>query len=409
MKTAIRWLLITTMLGGCATPSPPPAAPAAPPVQPPPAASPAWQQGRPAAMAQSPLAPFATPAAPTPGDRIPLQQLRVPPGFRIELWASGIHNARSLALGSRGTVFVGSRVAGKVYAVRDQGDRREVITLASGLQQPNGIAFRSGALYVVETSRVLRFDDIEARLNSSPTPVVVFDQLPKEAHHHWRYAAFGPDGALYVAIGAPCNICEPSSQHAQIRRIDLASGTGEVIARGVRNSVGFDWHPTTRELWFTDNGRDWAEADRVPDELNRVAKSGQHFGFPYCHGGDFVDPEFGKGRACGEYVPPALKLGPNVAALGMRFYTGAMFPPEYRSNLFLALRGSWNRERKTGFAVMRAVLDGDRVVRYEPFVTGWINDERFWGRPVDVLVLPDGALLVSDDHAGALFRVSVAR
>jgi glucose/arabinose dehydrogenase len=405
MKPLIRWTAFAIALTGCATSAPPP-----PATQPPPqTAAPAWQQGRPAALANSPLSPFATPPEPTPADRIPLQQLRVPDGFRIELWASGIHNARSLALGSRGTVFIGSRVAGKVYAVRDRGDRREVITLANGLQQPNGIAFREGSLFVVETSRVLRFDAIEARLDAPPPPIVVYDQLPRETHHHWRYAAFGPDGALYVSIGAPCNICEPQAQHAQIRRIDLASGTSAVIARGVRNSVGFDWHPTTRELWFTDNGRDWAEVDRVPDELNRVAKSGQHFGFPYCHGGDFPDPEFGKTRACSEFTPPALKLGPNVAALGMRFYTGPMFPPEYRGNLFVALRGSWNRERKTGFAVMRAVLDGDRVVRYEPFITGWMNDERFWGRPVDVLVMPDGALLVSDDHAGALFRVSAQR
>lgn len=409
MKPVIPWIALAVALTGCATSAPPPAATPAPAQAPASAAAPAWQQGRPAAMVTSPLSPFATPAAPTPAEQIPVKQLRAPGGFRIELWASGIHNARSLALGSRGTVFVGSRVAGKVYAVRDRGDRREVITLASGLQQPNGIAFRNGALYVVETSRVLRFDDIEARLEAPPAPVVVYDQLPKEAHHHWRYAAFGPDGALYVAIGAPCNICEPSAQHAQIRRIDLTAGTSTVVARGVRNSVGFDWHPATHELWFTDNGRDWAEADRVPDELNRVTEAGQHFGFPYCHGGDFADPEFGKVHPCRDYAPPVLKLGPNVAALGMRFYTGAMFPREYRGNLFIALRGSWNRERKTGFAVMRAVLDGNRVLRYEPFITGWMNDERFWGRPVDVLVMPDGALLVSDDHAGALFRVSTAR
>jgi glucose/arabinose dehydrogenase len=406
MKTVVHWIAWTIALAGCATGSPPPAAPQP---QPSPAGAPAWQQGRPAALSDSPLAPFATPAAPTPADRIPLQQLRVPDGFRVELWASGIHNARSLALGSRGTVFVGSRVAGKVYAVRERGGRREVITLASGLQQPNGIAFRHGALYVVETSRVLRFDDIESRLEAPPAPVIVYDRLPKETHHHWRYAAFGPDGALYVAIGAPCNICEPSAQHAQIRRIDLYTGRTTVVASGVRNSVGFDWHPITHELWFTDNGRDWAEADRVPDELNRIAKVGAHFGFPYCHGGDFPDPELAKGHRCSEFVAPALKLGPNVAALGMRFYTGTMYPPDYRGNLFIALRGSWNRERKTGFAVMRVVLDGDRVVRYEPFVTGWMNDERFWGRPVDVLVMPDGALLISDDHAGALFRVSAQR
>jgi glucose/arabinose dehydrogenase len=313
-----------------------------------------------------------------------------------------------MALGSRGTVFVGSRVAGKVYAVIDRGDRREVKTIASGLQQPNGIAFRDGALYVGETHRVIRFDQIESRLDAAPVPVVVYSDLPAQTHHHWRYMAFGPDGALYIAIGAPCNICAPAAEYAQIRRVDLATGRHEVVARGVRNSIGFDWHPLTRELWFTDNGRDWAEADRVPDELNRVAAAGQHFGFPYCHGGDFPDPEFSAGRSCAEFVAPTLKLGPNVAALGMRFYTGGLFPAEYRGSLFIAQRGSWNRELKTGFAVMRVTLKGNGVERYEPFVTGWMNEERFWGRPVDVLVMPDGALLISDDHAGAIFRVSVA-
>lgn len=390
-------IALSFAVAACAAPPAPPAPPA-----------PAWQQGRSPEMAKSQLAPFATPAAPMAAADIPVAQLRVPPGFRIELWASGIHNARSLARGPRGTVFVGSRGAGKVYAVVDRGDRREVKTIASGLAQPNGIAFRDGALYVAETHRVIRFDQIESRLDSPPAPAVVYE-LPKQTHHHWRYAAFGPDGTLYVSVGAPCNICEPGTEYAQIRRVDLATGKHEVVARGVRNSIGFDWHPVTRELWFTDNGRDWAEADRVPDELNRVAAPGQHFGFPYCHGGDFPDPEFGAKRRCDEFVAPALKLGPNVAALGVRFYTGTMFPPDYRGNLFVAQRGSWNRERKTGFAVMRVVLDGNKAVRYEPFVTGWMNEERFWGRPVDVLVMADGALLISDDHAGAIFRVSAAR
>jgi glucose/arabinose dehydrogenase len=385
------------LLAGCTTPS------SSPP------SVPAWQQGRPPELAASTLAPFATPSAPLAAADIPVAQLQVPPGFRIELWASGIHNARSMALGSRGTVFVGSRVAGKVYAIVNRGDRREVKTIASGLAQPNGIAFRDGALYVGETHRVIRFDQIESRLDTPPAPTIVYQGLPAQTHHNWRYMAFGPDGALYISIGAPCNICEPGAEYAQIRRVDLVTGKHEVIARGVRNSIGFDWHPVTGELWFTDNGRDWAESDRVPDELNRVAKAGQHFGFPYCHGGDFPDPEFGVGHSCSEFVAPALKLGPNVAALGMHFYTGALFPAEYRGNIFIAQRGSWNRERKTGFAVMRVVLKGNAIERYEPFATGWMNDERFWGRPVDLLVLPDGSLLISDDHAGALFRVSLAR
>lgn len=371
--------------------------------------APAWQQGRPPEMAASKLAPHAgTDRAALPHE-IPLHLLRVPPGFRVELWASGLHNARSLALGGRGTVFVGSRAAGNVYAVVDRGDRREVYTIARGLQQPTGIAFRDGALYVAETSRVLRYDRIEESLAAPPAPVVVYDRLPKETHHGWRYIGFGPDGALYASIGAPCNICEPSPQHAQIRRIVLATGEETVVARGVRNSVGFAWHPATRELWFTDNGRDWAEADRVPDELNRVGKPGEHFGFPYCHGRDFPDPEFGRKHACSEFTPPALALGPNVAALGIRFYDGRAFPDAYRNNAFIALRGSWNREQKVGFAVMRVAFDAaGKPVAYEPFVQGWLQPDRFWGRPADVLVMPDGALLVSDDYTGALFRVTYA-
>jgi len=395
----LRWLAapLVIWLTACASP---PSAPASRP-------APAWQQGRPPELAASRLAPHAGAERAALPHEIPVHLLRVPPGFRVELWASGLHNARSLSLGERGTVFVGSRTAGNVYAVVDRGDRREVHTIARGLQQPTGITFRDGALFVAETSRILRFDRIEDSLAAPPTPVVVYDRLPKETHHGWRYIGFGPDGALYVSIGAPCNVCEPSPQHAQIRRIVLDTGAEAVFARGVRNSVGFDWHPVTRELWFTDNGRDWADADRVPDELNRVGKPGEHFGFPYCHGRDFPDPEFGRANACSAFTPPVLELGPNVAALGMRFYDGGMFPSAYRNNAFIALRGSWNREQKTGFAVMRVALDAaGKPSEYEPFVQGWLQLDRFWGRPADVLVMPDGALLISDDYTGALFRVA---
>ncbi len=339
-----------------------------------------------------------------------LDALRLPSGFRIALYADSLPDARSLALGEGGTVFVGSRDAGVVYALRDtNGDGRadETITLLRGLGVPNGVAFRDGALYVAETSRILRYDSIETRLRHPPKPVVVTDGLPREGHHGWRYIAFGPDGWLYVGSGAPCNVCNPPGElFAAILRVRPEGGRPEVFARGVRNTVGFDWHPTTHELWFTDNGRDWLGPDAPPDELDRAGRAELHFGFPFCHGGTILDPDLGAGHRCADYVPPEQALGAHVAALGMRFYTGTMFPPEYRGQVFIAEHGSWNRVIAVGYRITLVRLHDGRAVSYEPFAKGWLRGGSAWGRPVDLLVMPDGALLVSDDKAGVVYRIS---
>ncbi len=343
---------------------------------------------------------------------LPLNKIRLPDGFEISIYASDVPGARSMALGPNGTLFVGTRV-GKVYAIVDRNRNNrtdEVITVARGLRMPNGVAFRGGALYVGEVSRVLRYDNIEARLSNPPTPVVVNDTFPGDRHHGWKFIRFGPDGQLYVPVGAPCNVCERSDGHyALIMRMN-PDGTGlEVFARGVRNTVGFDWHPETKTLWFTDNGRDWLGDDVPPDELNHAPRKGLHFGFPYCHGGDISDPEFGGKHACEEFVPPAMKLGPHVAAIGMRFYTGTMFPDRYRNQIFIAEHGSWNRSTPIGYRVTLVRLEENRAVTYEVFAEGWLQGNAAWGRPADVLVMPDGALLVSDDRAGVIYRIVYPR
>lgn len=338
------------------------------------------------------------------------RRIQLPPGFKVELYATGVPNARSLTLGSGGTVFVGSRRAGKVYALvgNGRGDRAsEVITIARGLNTPNGVAFHDGSLYVAEVSRVLRYDDIEARLKNPPTPVVVSTELPLTKQHEWRFIRFGPDGWLYMGVGAPCNVCESTDKRvARILRMH-ADGSGmETYALGVRNSVGFDWQPESKEMWFTENGRDNMGDDIPPDELNYAPRAGMNFGFPYCHGKDIADPQFGSEHSCAEFVAPAWSLPAHVAAVGMRFYTGGMFPEEYRGGIFIAEHGSWNRSVPIGYRVSRVVVEGDRAVKYEAFAQGWLAGGMHWGRPVDVLVMPDGALLVSDDFAGAIYRIS---
>lgn len=341
--------------------------------------------------------------APAQADELPLDRLKLPPGFAIELFAR-VDNARQMALGKT-TLFVGSRRAGKVWAVPLTGERRPKL-IADGLSMPVGVAFRDGDLYVSAVSRVLRLRDIEDRLDEPPRPETVSAAWPSDTYHGWKFIAFGPDGRLYVPVGAPCNICDAGvDRYATITALDLASGKVEVVARGVRNTVGFDWHPRTRELWFTDNGRDGMGDDLPPDELNRLATPGQHFGYPHCHGRSVLDPEYGRGRRCADFVPPVQELGPHVAALGMRFYTGTQFPERYRNAVFIAEHGSWNRSRKIGYRVSVVHLEGNRAVRYEPFVSGWMENERVWGRPADVLVMPDGSLLISDDAAGAIYRV----
>jgi glucose/arabinose dehydrogenase len=260
---------------------------------------------------------------------------------------------------------------------------------------------------VAEVNRVLRYDDIESRLSNPPAPVVVNDSFPTDEHHGWKFIGFGPDGMVYVPVGAPCNVCELSDErYASVMRMKF-DGTGlEVFASGVRNTVGFDWHPETKELWFTDNGRDWLGDDVPPDELNRAPEKGLHFGYPYCHGASISDPEFGQKLGCDKFVPPLAELGSHVASLGMRFYTGSMFPQEYRNQIFIAEHGSWNRSIPIGYRITLVRLDGNRAVKYEVFAEGWLQGRSAWGRPVDVLVMPDGALLVSDDKAGVIYRIS---
>jgi glucose/arabinose dehydrogenase len=341
---------------------------------------------------------------------LPIDKIALPPGFRIGVYAYGIPGARSLALGGKNTLFVGTRKEGKVYAVTDRdGDGRAdgVATIAEGLNNPNGVAFRGAALYVAEIHRVINFDDIERRLDDPPAPTVVNDTFPRDERHGWKFIRFGPDGKLYVPVGAPCNVCERDDErYASIMRMN-ADGSGlEVFARGVRNTVGFDWHPETGELWFTDNGRDWMGDDVPPDELNRAPEADLHFGFPYIHGKDIPDPKYGKRGKPPAFTPPARELGPHVASLGMRFYTGKTFPARYRRQIFIAEHGSWNRTAPIGYRVTLVRLDGDRAISYEVFAQGWLQGRKAWGRPVDVLVMPDGALLVSDDKAGAVYRIT---
>jgi glucose/arabinose dehydrogenase len=372
-------------------------------------APPPWKQGQPPEMASSPLAPIAQPPAPLAAGEIPINKIKVPPGFKVELWASGLSNARAMTWGDKGTLFVSTRVAGNVYAVVDRAGKREVKTIAKGLNMPNGVAFRNGTLYIAELSRISKMEGIEDKLDSPPPLATVYDILPRDLPHGWKYLAFGPDGKLYFNIGAPCNICIPPDTHANISRIN-ADGSGfEYWAHGVRNSVGFDWHPVTKELYFATHARDWLGEDVPSDRLDVAPRKGLHFGFPYCHQGDILDPQFGKDRACSEFAAPLLKTGPHIAGNGVEFYTGSMFPPEYRNRIFLAQRGSWNRTQKIGFRVAMVTLRPGDVPKYEPFAEGWLDGHQVWGRPVYTKQMKDGSLLISDDYAGAIYRVSYSR
>ena len=337
-----------------------------------------------------------------------LDDIKLPPGFRISIYAEGMERSRSLAMGARGTLFVGT-TGSNVYAIPAGGGRP--IIIARGLDAPHGVAVRDGALYVAEVGRLSRYDAIEDHLQDPPKAVVIADDLPRERHHGLKTIRFGPDGALYINIGSPCNVCGRKGEFSTISRLDVsrAGAQREVYANGVRNSVGFDWDPRTKEFWFTDNGRDLMGNDVPPDELNHAPKAAMDFGFPYCHGGDVADPEFGRQRACKEFTPPAQKLGAHVASLGMRFYTGTKFPEEYRGAIFIAEHGSWNRDPKAGYRVTVVKLKDGRAVSYEPFAQGWLQGNDSSGRPVDVIVAPDGALLVSDDKAGIVYRIDYTR
>lgn len=334
-----------------------------------------------------------------------LEDIVLPPGFSIEEYAD-VPNARSLALGDHGTLFVANRKGRSVYAVvtADGGSTR-TIELTKGMNAPNGIAFHDGDLYVAEIDRVTRFADIENHLNDIPDGQLLDIELPSERHHGWRYIGFGPDDKLYISIGAPCNVCEEAG-YAQILRMNPDGSDRETYASGIRNSVGFTWHPETGDMWFTDNGRDMLGDDLPPGELNRAPEQGLHFGFPYCHGGEILDPKFGDGKRCADYTPPAQKLGPHVAPLGVGFYTGKMFPAEYQGQIFIAEHGSWNRSKKIGYRITLVRLENGAAASYEPFAHGWLQGESVSGRPVDLLVLADGSMLVSDDLSDKIYRIT---
>ena len=334
-----------------------------------------------------------------------LDDVQLPPGFIIEEYAN-VPKARSLALGDKGTLFVSNRKGRSVYAVVENEDgSTRTIELLRGMRTPNGIAFHKGDLYVAEIDRVFRYRNIEEHLESVPDGEVLDIDLPSDRHHGWRYIGFGPDDKLYISIGAPCNVCDEFG-YGQIIRLNADGSGRETFASGIRNSVGFTWHPNSAELWFTDNGRDMLGDDLPPGELNHAPRQGLHFGFPYCHAGEILDPKFGKGRDCADYTSPARQLGPHVAPLGVKFYTGDMFPAEYRNQILIAEHGSWNRSKKIGYRISQVRFDGNRAISYEPFAIGWLQGESVSGRPVDLIVKDDGSLLVSDDFAGKIYRIS---
>jgi len=412
-STAPRSLLLAGALLGILTygaaaqqpASPPAAAPAAAPLPP---GSPLI--GRPDNEAAQKLAPVAPPPLAAAPDKLPVTKLKVPAGFNIEVYAAGMANARSLALGDKGTVFVGSRVLDKVYAIVNKDGKRSVKVIASGLYRHNGVAFKDGTLYIAELSKVSKIEKIEDNLDNPPKPVVIYDNLPKDEAHGWKFIAIGPDNKLYLEVGQPGNNVLHDDAHGQIRRINLDGSCAEVVARGVRHSVGFDWHPETKQLYFTDNSRDWMSEDVPEDELNRITKVGEHFGSPYCYQGNIPDTEFGWGHSCSEFTPPVGLMGPHAGTLGMRFYTGNMFPKNYKNVAIVARHGSWNRSKKFGGDVVAVHLNKDGTVKnIEPFITGFLEDNRYVGRPVDVMQMKDGSLLVSDDWNGAVWRISYGK
>jgi len=393
-----------------------PAANPAPPAQPPgpaapPPTPPSWAQGRPDTPAVANIAPVAPPPIPAPADKLPLAKLKLPKGFNLEVYAAGLANARSLRVDDRGNVYVTTRLLDRIYAITDRNGKRDVKTIATGLNSPNGIALHNGTLYIAEINKISKIDDVADRLDNPPKPTVIYDDLPSDAPHGWKFLTVGPDNKLYFNIGAPCNICMPSDRHAQIRRINLDGSGAEVVARGIRQIVGMDWHPRLKVLYFTENQRDWLSEDQPQDKLNRLLHPGEdNFGFPYCDGGDIPDPQFGWGHSCNEFTRPIAQLGPHSAPLGMRFYTAKMFPKEYRDAIFIVRHGSWNKSRKIGGDVVVARLNPDGTVKsIEPFITGFIQDNNYVGRPVDIEWMKDGSMLLSDDYNGAVYRIGYGR
>ena len=371
----------------------------------------AWQQGRLPEQAGSTLAPVAGKLTVTPASDIPVASFKLPPGFKAEVWASGMPGARAMARAENGKIYIGTRGIGRVYELTDNGATRTSRVLVDKLVQPAGVAYANGALYVMAIDKVLRYDGIATNPAATPVDMTTAFRLPKEQHHQWKYIAFGPDGKLYVPFGAPCNICEPGEEYAQIRRYN-ADGSGmEVIARGVRNTVGFAWHPVTQEMWFTDHGRDWMGDDGPADELNRITSVGQNFGFPYCHANGIPDRDLPKANACAGVTMPVQTMGPHSAVMGAHFYTGGMFPAEYRNTLFVARKGSWNRTQKFGYDVVTVRTDAQgNNPSIKAFMTGFLDssNDNFSGRPTYMLQLPDGSLLISDEQLGAIYRITYA-
>ncbi|MDD5274829.1 MAG: PQQ-dependent sugar dehydrogenase [Methylovulum sp.] len=341
-----------------------------------------------------------------------IKQLHVPAGFMVSVYADDLPNARSLALGDNGVVFIGTGKEGKVYAVRDidnDGIAEPHQLIASGLSMPNGVAYKNGALYVAAINRILRFDAITEHLDKPPTPVVVYDKFPSDKHHGWKYLRFGPDGKLYTAVGAPCNICNPEQDiYTSLVRLNPDGSDMEILARGIRNTVGFDWQPSTNALFFNDNGRDYLGDDQPADELNQWSANGEHFGYPYCHGGDTPDPEFAADKKCSQFKAPVWQYKAHIAPLGMRFYQGNQFPADYKNQLFVAQHGSWNRTEPQGYRVVLIKFNAaGQPIAEEDFISGWLTKEGdVLGRPVDILAMPDGSLLISDDKLGVIYKVT---
>jgi glucose/arabinose dehydrogenase len=418
-----RSMLLPAMVGSLLVPWPvaaqqaptnpaPAVAPAAAPAQSPatqsPATPPPWAQGRPDNEGVANIAPMVPPPIATPSDKLPLAKLKLPKNFNIEVYASEMVNARSLRISDKGTVFVSTRLSDTIYAVTNKNGKREVKPLVTGLYRPNGIALHNGTLYIAELNKISKIDNVEDHLDDASKPTVIYDDLPSDEPHGWKFLTVGPDNKLYFNIGAPCNICMPPPTHAQIRRINLDGSGMEVVARGIRQVVGMDWHPLLNQLYFTENQRDWLSEDLPQDKLNRLAHPGQdNFGFPYCHQGDIADQQFGWGHSCDEFTKPIALLGPHSAPLGMRFYTGQMFPKEYRNAIFIARHGSWNKSKKIGGDIVVAKLNPDGTVKsIEPFITGFLENNNYVGRPVDIELMKDGSMLLSDDWNGAVYRIT---
>ena len=340
-----------------------------------------------------------------------LSKIKLPPGFKIEVYASGLPEARQMAWGDKGTLFVGSFGAGNVYAVTDEGGKKTVKVIVKGLVLPTGVAFEKGSLYVVSISKLLRYDDAEANLDKLPAAAIAYDDMPPYIPHGWKYLAKDKDGKFYIPFGPPFNIGIPPTSTAQIRRVDPATGLAELVALGVRNSVGGDVDPRSGDYWFTENARDWISDDLPSDKLNHISRLGEHFGYPYCHQGDLPDPKFAMGHKCSEFTPPVVNLGAHVAPLGMKFYSGDMFPAEYKNNIFIAEHGSWNRHEYQGGRIVRVTVDPDgKNAKHEVFASGWITGKQdYAGRPDDILIAKDGSMLVADDWAGAIYRISYSK